>query len=265
MIIHRADMFGLAQLYQLRGRVGRSKIRAYAYLTLSPKRVPTKQALKRLEVLQTLDSLGAGFTLASHDMDIRGAGNLLGDEQSGHIKEVGIELYQQMLEEAVAQARAGFEEEEETGLWSPQINVGASVMIPESYVTDINLRMSLYRRLADLKDKLGIDAFAAELIDRFGKLPEEVEHLLLITEIKHHCRRASIERIETGVKGAIITFKNNKFKNPAGLIDFISRQGAIVKIRSDHRLVYSRKWSKVDSRLKGTLNIAKALGKIAGR
>ena len=263
MIIHRADMFGLSQLYQLRGRVGRAKVRAYAYLTLSPKRIPTKQALKRLEVLQTLDNLGAGFTLASHDMDIRGAGNLLGDEQSGHIKEVGIELYQQMLEEAVAEARSGAEEEEESTLWSPQINVGASVMIPEHYVTDINLRMSLYRRLADLEDKLGIDAFAAELIDRFGKLPEEVEHLLLITEIKHHCRAASIERIETGVKGAILTFKNNKFKNPAGLIDFISRQGKIIKIRSDHKLVYSRNWQKIDSRLKGTLNIAKALGKIA--
>ncbi|MBT5384620.1 MAG: transcription-repair coupling factor, partial [Kordiimonadaceae bacterium] len=263
MIIHRADNYGLAQLYQLRGRVGRSKVRAYAYLTLPPNRIPTPQAEKRLHVLQTLDTLGAGFTLASHDLDIRGAGNLLGDEQSGHIKEVGIELYQQMLEEAVAQAKSGLSEDEPSESWSPQINVGASVMIPERYVKDLNLRMSLYRRIAELNDKRDVDAFGAELIDRFGTLPEEVEHLLKIIKIKQYCRRAGIEKIETGPKGAIITFRNSSFANPGGLIEFLTQQGSVTKIRPDHRLVYVRKWSKIESRLIGSLNLSKSLAKIA--
>ncbi len=263
MIIHRADMFGLSQLYQLRGRVGRSKIRAYAYLTLPPHRMPTPQAEKRLQVLQTLDTLGAGFTLASHDLDIRGAGNLLGEEQSGHIKEVGMELYQQMLEEAVAQAKSGITDDEIDGIWSPQINVGATVLIPESYVPDLNLRMSLYRRLADLNDRREIDAFGAELIDRFGDLPEEVEHLLKIILIKNFCRLAGIEKIETGPKGAIVTFRGSKFANPVGLIDFISSQTTVTKLRPDHKLVYVRKWSKIENRLQGSLNLAHALAKAA--
>jgi len=263
MIIHRADNYGLAQLYQLRGRVGRSKVRAYAYLTLPPRRIPTPQAEKRLHVLQTLDTLGAGFTLASHDLDIRGAGNLLGDEQSGHIKEVGIELYQQMLEEAVAQAKSGQTNDEFEDNWSPQINVGASVMIPERYVKDLNLRMSLYRRIAELNNKQDVDAFGAELIDRFGQLPEEVEHLLKIIEIKQYCRRAGIEKIETGPKGAIVSFRNSKFANPPGLIDFLTRQGSVTKIRPDHKLVYVRKWSKIENRLIGSLNLSKALAGIA--
>lgn len=263
MIIHRADMFGLAQLYQLRGRIGRSKIRAYAYLTLAPHRLPTPQAEKRLQVLQTLDTLGAGFTLASHDLDIRGAGNLLGEEQSGHIREVGMELYQHMLEEAVAQAKSGITDEEIDGVWSPQINVGATVLIPEGYIPDLNLRMSLYRRLANLDNRQEIDAFGAELIDRFGELPEEVEHLLKIILIKHFCRRAGIEKIETGPKGAIVTFRGSKFANPAGLIDFIANQSSVTRLRSDHRLVYVRKWSKIGNRLQGSLNLAHALARAA--
>ncbi len=263
MIIHRADMFGLAQLYQLRGRVGRSKMRAYAYLTLPPRRLPTPQAEKRLQVLQTLDTLGAGFTLASHDLDIRGAGNLLGEEQSGHIREVGMELYQHMLEEAVAEAKAGITDDETSGIWSPQINVGAAVLIPESYVPDLNLRMSLYRRLADLKGRQEINDFGAELIDRFGDLPEEVEHLLKIILIKHFCRLAGIEKIDTGPKGAIVSFRGSKFANPAGLVEFISAQSTVTRLRSDHRLVYVRKWTKIENRLQGSLNLAHALAKAA--
>ncbi|MCF8475207.1 MAG: transcription-repair coupling factor [Emcibacter sp.] len=263
MIIHRADMFGLAQLYQLRGRVGRSKVRAYAYLTLPPNRTPTVQAEKRLHVLQTLDTLGAGFTLASHDLDIRGAGNLLGEEQSGHIKEVGMELYQHMLEEAVAEARSGITDDDIKGIWSPQISVGVTVLIPEGYVPDLNLRMSLYRRLADLNSRQEIDAFGAELIDRFGDLPEEVDHLLKIILIKHFCRLAGIEKIEAGAKGAIVTFRNSKFSNPAGLIEFITTQSTVTKLRSDHKLVYLRTWPKVENRLQGSLNLAHALAKVS--
>ncbi len=145
MVVHRADMFGLSQLYQLRGRIGRSKQRAYAYLTTPADRKLTETAERRLQVLQSLDQLGAGFSVASHDLDIRGAGNLLGEEQSGHVREVGIELYQEMLEEAVSQMRLGETGAELADEWSPQINIGAAVLIPEEYVTDLNVRMSLYR------------------------------------------------------------------------------------------------------------------------
>ena len=177
LIVHRADMFGLAQIYQLRGRVGRSKVRAYALLTLPAARKITPQAERRLKVLQSLDTLGAGFQIASHDLDIRGAGNLLGDEQSGHIKEVGFELYQQMLEEAVMSLKAGIAAPT-ADRWSPQIAIGTPVLIPEDYVADLPVRLALYRRLAEIEDDREIEGFAAELVDRFGPLPVEVEYLL---------------------------------------------------------------------------------------
>jgi transcription-repair coupling factor (superfamily II helicase) len=265
MIIHRADMYGLAQLYQLRGRVGRSKARAYCYLTIPPNKRLTKTAEQRLQVLQSLDTLGAGFTIASHDMDIRGAGNLLGQEQSGHIKEVGLEMYQQMLEEAVAEARAGQtgESVEDLTSWSPQINLGATVMIPEQYVPDLNLRMALYRRLGDVNTRDDMEAFAAELIDRFGPLPDEVKHLLTIIRVKAFCKSAGIERLEAGPKGATITFRNNRYANPAGLVEYITGQNINAKIRPDHKLVYLTKWPGVRERLKGGMQLAKNLARIA--
>jgi transcription-repair coupling factor (superfamily II helicase) len=192
-------MFGLAQLYQLRGRVGRSKVRAYALFTLPAKRKLTDTADRRLKVLQSLDTLGAGFQLASHDLDIRGSGNLLGEEQSGHIKEVGFELYQQMLEEAVMELKAPGEDIGSG--WSPQITVGAAVMIPEDYVPDLQLRLALYRRLGDLTSTEEIDAFGAELIDRFGPMPDEVEHLLKIVFIKALCRQANVEKLDARSEG----------------------------------------------------------------
>jgi transcription-repair coupling factor (superfamily II helicase) len=225
MVIHRSDMFGLAQLYQLRGRIGRGKVRAYAYLTLPAGKALSETAQRRLEGTQTLDTLGAGFTLASHDLDIRGAGNLLGEEQSGHVREVGIELYQHMLEEAVAEARSGA-----AGIaapaeeWTPQITVGTSVLIPDSYVADLGVRLGLYRRIATLLDQREIDAFAAELVDRFGKLPQEVGNLLEIIAIKRLCRDAGIEKVEAGPKGAVFTFRGNRFANPGGLAAFIQSQ-----------------------------------------
>ncbi|MEM6834669.1 MAG: transcription-repair coupling factor [Pseudomonadota bacterium] len=256
LIVHRADMFGLAQLYQIRGRVGRSKVRAYAYLTTKPSKVLTEGAMKRLEVLQSLDTLGAGFTLASHDMDLRGAGNLLGDEQSGHVREVGVELYQQMLEEAVAAAK-GVEAEEED--FSPQINLGLSVLIPESYVPDLQVRMNLYRRIATVDDKLSLDGLAAELIDRFGPLPEEAEQLIKVVEIKQLCRQAGIAKVEAGAKGLTITFHNNSFANPAGLVEFISTSRRTAKLRPDHRLVILEDLEKVSRRAKVALQVVRAL------
>lgn len=262
MIVHRSDMFGLSQLYQLRGRIGRAKQRGYCYLTLPPNRNIGEAAKKRLEVMQTLDSLGAGFTLASHDLDIRGAGNLLGEEQSGHIKEVGVELYQRMLEEAVAAARDDYAEDvEET--WSPTINIGAAVLIPEGYVSDLPVRLGLYRRLSGLKDRAELDAFAVELIDRFGSLPEAVENLLKVVEIKQHCRKAGIEKIDAGPKGAVIAFRNNSFANPQGLVGFIQKSLNTIKLRPDHKLVVMRAWETPKQRIKGVARCAADLASVA--
>ncbi|TFF18768.1 transcription-repair coupling factor [Jiella endophytica] len=259
LIVHRADMFGLAQLYQIRGRVGRSKQRAYALLTLPANKTPTKGADRRLKVLQSLDTLGAGFQLASHDLDQRGAGNLLGDEQSGHIKEVGFELYQQMLEEAVAEMKGV--ESETDGQWSPQITLGTAVMIPEHYVPDLQLRMTLYRRLADLSDAREIDGFGAELIDRFGPLPTEVEHLLKVVFIKALCRKANIEKLDAGPKGVVVSFRDKSFANPAALVRYIGEQGAAAKIRPDQSIVLIRDWPTPEKRLNGAATIATNLAR----
>ena len=263
LIVHRADMFGLAQLYQLRGRVGRSKVRAYALFTLPANKKLTDTADRRLKVLQSLDTLGAGFQLASHDLDIRGAGNLLGEEQSGHIKEVGFELYQQMLEEAVAETKGSGEVSD--GDWSPQIAVGTAVMIPESFVPDLQLRLGLYRRLGELELPEEIDAFGAELIDRFGPLPPEVEHLLKIMFIKGLCRKANVEKLDAGPKGVVIHFRKREFPNPAGLVRYISEQGSLAKIRADHSIVFTRDWPTPDKRLAGSAVVMTQLARLVDK
>ncbi|WP_136644572.1 transcription-repair coupling factor [Tabrizicola sp. YIM 78059] len=263
MIVHRADMFGLAQLYQIRGRVGRSKTRAYCYLTTKPRAPLTPQAVKRLRLLGSLDSLGAGFNLASHDLDLRGAGNLLGEEQSGHIKEVGYELYQQMLEETIARIKSG----ELQGLstisddWSPQLNLGVPVMIPEDYIPDLDIRLGLYRRLSSLTTKVELEGFAAELIDRFGPLPKEVNTLMLIVRIKAMCKRAGIARLDVGPKGATIQFHNDKFANPAGLVDFLKAQGPAAKVNGN-RIVLTGEMKSEADRIKGAFAIARDLAEV---
>ncbi len=264
LIVHRADMFGLSQLYQLRGRVGRAKIRAYALFTLPAEKKITPQAERRLKVLQSLDTLGAGFQLASHDLDIRGAGNLLGEEQSGHIKEVGFELYQQMLEEAVLSLKAGITAPV-ADKWSPQITIGTPVLIPEDYVADLPVRLGLYRRLAELEDEREIDAFGAELVDRFGKLPDEVEHLLQIVAIKGLCRRANVEKLDAGPKGVVLSFRDNTFANPEGLVAFIREQGVGARVRPDMKVVFFDDWETPEERLKGTTAILRTLAKISER
>ncbi len=264
MIIHRADMFGLAQLYQLRGRIGRSKVRAYAYLTLPANKMLTPTAQRRLEVMQTLDQLGAGFTLASHDLDIRGAGNLLGDEQSGHIREVGIELYQHLLEEAIIAARSGAADlAEPVDDWTPQITVGSSVLIPETYVADLSVRLGLYRRISSLIDRREIEAFAAELIDRFGPLPPEVDNLLETIAIKRLCRDAGVDKVDAGPKGAVIAFHDNRFANPAGLVVFLEEQVGTAKLRPDQRLVVMRDWEDTRDRLRGVNALLQRLADVA--
>jgi transcription-repair coupling factor (superfamily II helicase) len=262
LIVHRADMFGLAQLYQLRGRVGRSKLRAYALFTLPAQQKITAQAERRLTVLQSLENLGAGFQLASHDLDIRGAGNLLGEEQSGHIKEVGFELYQSMLEEAIVNLKAGIVEPA-ADRWSPQITIGMPVLIPEDYVADLPVRLSLYRRLADLDTEDEIENFAAELRDRFGKLPDEVRYLFKVATIKAYCRRANVEKVDAGPKGAVITFRDNKFAHPDRLVLFIRKHGQAAKVRPDMKVVFFQDWETPEERLAGTTDILRQLANLA--
>jgi transcription-repair coupling factor (superfamily II helicase) len=263
LIVHRADRFGLAQLYQLRGRVGRAKIRAYSYFTTPPNRVLTETADKRLQVLAGLDSLGAGFQLATHDLDIRGAGNLLGDEQSGHIREVGFELYQSMLEEAILEAKAGGLEQR-PDIFSPQISVDAPILLPEAYVPDLDLRMGLYRRMNEFETRDEIDPFAAELIDRFGPLPPETANLLKVIEIKMNARTAMVAKLDVGPKGALVSFYNDSFPDLPGLLAYVDRLKGTAKLRPDSKLVISRAWPDADARLNGALQLSKGLARILG-
>ena len=260
MVVHRADMFGLSQLYQIRGRVGRSKTRAYAYLTTKPRTKLTVTAEKRLRVLGSIDTLGAGFSLASQDLDIRGAGNLLGEEQSGQMRDVGYELYQSMLEEAIAKIRSGEMEglTEDDGQWAPQINLGVPVLIPEEYVPDLDVRLGLYRRLSSLTTKVELEGFAAELIDRFGKLPREVNTLLLVVRIKAMCKRAGIAKLDGGPKGATIQFHNDKFASPQGLVAFINDQNGAAKVK-DNKIIVLRDWKRDKDKIQGAFAIARDL------
>ncbi|MFI4995297.1 MAG: transcription-repair coupling factor [Hyphomicrobiales bacterium] len=264
LVVHRADKFGLAQLYQLRGRVGRAKTRAYALFTVPPKRKLTANAERRLKVLQSLDTLGAGFQLASHDLDIRGAGNLLGEEQSGHIREVGYELYQHMLEEAVAGLKAGTAEVQED-VWSPIIQVGTPVMIPESYVADLDVRLALYRDLSRLDAEEDVNAARADLRDRFGKLPPEVDQLLEVIAIKAWCRRANVEKVEAGPKGIIVAFRNNEAPNPEGVVSYIAERGSFAKVRPDMRIVFLGDYEDSGRRLKQVNRLLRDLVRVAER
>jgi transcription-repair coupling factor (superfamily II helicase) len=265
LIVYRADMFGLAQLYQLRGRVGRSKLRAYAYLTTVAEQALTVGAEKRLKILSSLDNLGAGFTLASHDLDMRGGGNLLGEEQSGHIREVGVELYQSMLEEAVQALREGKEEAVSEKSWSPQINVGASVLIPEDYVADLTVRLSLYRRLAELDTDQEREAFAAELIDRFGPLPEEANQLIAVAALKALCRRCQIAKLDAGPKGAVLSFREGGFPDPLALVRYVQERPDDFKMRPDGKLVVQGGWPEAAQRLKALRGVLEAMSRLALR
>ena len=256
MIVYRADRFGLAQLYQMRGRVGRSKVRAYAYLTMPEAHMATQGAQQRLKILQSLDTLGAGFTLASHDLDMRGGGNPLGEEQSGHIKDLGVELYQHMLEEAVAELRNDDSLKDQS--WSPQVNVGVAILIPEAYIQDLNLRLATYRRISEIEDDEAGDALAAELIDRFGKLPEEVDSLLKVMKIKRLCRKAHVEKIDAGPMGVVMTIRHQDISDPSIIMNAIT-QNAGWRLRPDQTILVKGNFEKPMIRLRGTERAVKAL------
>ncbi len=263
LIVHRADLFGLSQLYQLKGRVGRSNVRGYAYFTVPANRILQETAEKRLHVIQSLEGLGAGFQLASHDLDIRGAGNLLGDEQSGHIKEVGFELYNHMLQEAVASLKAAGDGEAATGEWTPQITIDAAALMPETYIADLDLRLAMYKRLAGLEEPQDIEDFAAELIDRFGPLPAETEHLLQIVAIKQLCRRANVQKLDVGPKGVVLAFRDNTFAEPARLIQRIAASKGQMRVRPDHKLVVMQDTRSPTDRLKAARKVVDDLARLA--
>ncbi len=263
LIVHRADMFGLAAALSVaRPRRAFEAARVRVLHDAAGEGADGRRG-KRLKVLQSLDTLGAGFSLASHDLDIRGAGNLLGEEQSGHIREVGFELYQSMLEEAVAALKGG--DLEAADQWSPEISIGLSVLIPETYVADLQLRLGLYRRLSALETRAEIDAFAAELVDRFGELPDEVDHLLDVMEIKGLCRAAGIAKVDAGTKGCVISFHRNTFANAQGLAQFLQASRGKAKVQPDHKIIFKGDWDQPQVRFKGVRALVSSLAEIAAK
>lgn len=243
IIVDRAHLFGLSQLYQIRGRVGRGNAQAYAYLTYPPGLKLNQTAQKRLEILQSMDYLGAGFAIASHDMDLRGYGNIMGDEQSGHIKEVGVELYQQMLNEAVNNIKLSEVEEQEDNAWSPALNIGISIQIPDEYIPDVALRLSLYRKIANLDSENDLETLAAEIIDRFGSLPAQAEYLFAIVKLKQLAKKANIEKLDIGEKGALIAFRNKQPANVENVMNLVARNPLKIKLRPDNKIFVEKSWT----------------------
>lgn len=261
LIVYNAHLFGLSQLYQLRGRIGRSKHRGYAYFLLPQHGQLQGQAQRRLEVIQTLDTLGAGFSLASHDMDIRGAGNLLGQEQSGHVKEVGLELYQQMLQETIEMQQFKKEGRTAEPTFTPLINTGVPLLIPESYVAELALRIGLYRRMSDLTSYEELEDFSQELTDRFGPLPSAVQNLIRVMEMKVLCKSLGIEKVERGGKGIVFSFHKAFFKPSDSFISYLQSLAPHVKLLPDFRLLWGREWPTAEDGLEGTYQFLKELEK----
>ena len=254
----------VAALSDARAASAAPRQRAYAYLTTPPDKKLTETATRRLEVLQSLDQLGAGFSVASHDMDIRGAGNLLGEEQSGHVREVGIELYQEMLEEAVVAHARGRRRRRSPINGRRTINIGAVGADPGRLCRRPQCpHVALSPAVAAIETRADIDAFAAELIDRFGPLPEEVKHLFEIVAIKQLALAAGVEKIDAGPKGGTIAFRNNQFANPVALVKLISQHSGTMKVRPDQKIVVSRDWPTPDDRLKGAKALLGQLAKLA--
>ncbi|MDO6524738.1 transcription-repair coupling factor [Motilimonas sp. 1_MG-2023] len=240
MIIDRADNLGLAQLHQLRGRVGRSHHQAYAYLLAPHKKLMSKDAKKRLEAIASLEALGAGFTLATHDLEIRGAGELLGDDQSGQIHSIGFSLYMEMLEQAVNALREG-KEPDLTQLLNQQTEIELRIpaLLPDDYIGDVNMRLSLYKRIASCTNKDELDDLQIELIDRFGLLPEPSKHLLKVAEFKLAASAIGIKKIEAHAAGGYIEFAEKTKVNPAYLVSLLQNQPKIYRMEGPTRLRFA--------------------------
>ncbi|MHB8551199.1 MAG: transcription-repair coupling factor [Acidiferrobacterales bacterium] len=237
IIIERADKFGLAQLHQLRGRVGRSHHRAYAYLLIPPRSTITGDALKRLEAIASIEDLGAGFSLASHDLEIRGAGELLGEAQSGQIDEVGFTLYSELLNRAVASLKAGRSIDLETPPESgAEINLHVPALLPEDYIPDVHVRLILYKRIAGTSGRQELSDLQAELIDRFGLLPDAAKVLFKVMELKMHANAIGIRKIEAGPKGARVEFSATPNVDPGVLIDLLQSNPRTYRLDGPTRL-----------------------------
>jgi transcription-repair coupling factor (superfamily II helicase) len=232
IIIHKSEMLGLGQLYQLRGRVGRSKVRGFSYLIINNSKTMTHNASKRLDIMQNIDSLGAGFTIASYDSDIRGFGNLVGDEQSGHIKEVGAELYQEMLEQAVGELQH-IKPEYSSAI---NLNINVPIYIPDEYIEDGEQRLAIYKRISSLSNDNEIEQFNDELIDRFGAIPEPTKNLLFLVKIKLLCKKLQISDLDAGPNGVVIKFLEDE-KIASMVMKFLQTHPKNTKLRPDNKLV----------------------------
>jgi transcription-repair coupling factor (superfamily II helicase) len=260
IIINRADRFGLAQLHQLRGRVGRSHHRAYAYLLAPPRNVMTADAVKRLEAIDSLEDLGAGFTLATHDLEIRGAGELLGDTQSGQIQEIGFSLYTELLGRAVESLRAGREPDLEGPINSGvEINLHAAALLPDDYVPDVHLRLILYKRISSAKTADELDELQVELIDRFGLLPEPAKTLMRVTAIKQTAAQLGIEKIDASDHGGYLVFAPQSHIDPVALVQLVQNDGKTYKLQGSHRLQFRGDFAELDRRVAG---ISKLLARL---
>ncbi len=258
MIIYKAEHFGLAQLYQLRGRVGRGKLRGYCYFTTKINQI-SEIARRKLAVIQSLETLGSGFSIASHDMDIRGSGNILGDEQSGHIRETGAELYQSMLLEAIKQLKSSNKidskntEELIEDEYPIQIKLGISLLIPEDYIADLSTRMQFYKRIANLDSKERQEQISIEIIDRFGKLPIEIENLLQVAYLKNLCKKANIEKLENSQQGILISFRNNHFAKGEKLLELVFSSKNHIKLQG-HKVLFLTVGKSDSDKLKNALS-----------
>lgn len=250
ILINRADRFGLAQLYQLRGRVGRSHHRAYAYLIIPPLNVITDDARKRLEAIESIETLGAGFTLATHDLEIRGAGELLGDEQSGQIQEIGFTLYSELLERAVKTLKEGKTlEMDELQITKPEIELHMPALIPEDYLPDVHERLIMYKRIASAADETALHELQVEMIDRFGLLPEQVKNLFAITRLRNLAGQLGIRKLDVGEQGGRLIFGAHPNVDAMKVIELIQSKPAQFKLDGKDKLRISQTFPSAGQRL----------------
>jgi transcription-repair coupling factor (superfamily II helicase) len=237
IVINRADRFGLAQLHQLRGRVGRSHHQAYAYLLTPPEDALSKNAVKRLEAIQMMEELGSGFYLAMHDLEIRGAGEILGEHQSGEIQEVGFSLYARMLDRAVRRLKAGKAPEADDAVdVSTEVNLHVPALLPETYCSDVHERLSLYKRLADAETREGLDLLREELVDRFGELPDPARALIECHRVRIAARPLGVARVDATHEAVQLQFVKNPPIDGAKVIDFIRKKGRAARLAGPEKL-----------------------------
>ena len=260
IIIERADNFGLAQLHQLRGRVGRSHHQAYAYLLTPPPKLMTKDAKRRLEALESLDNLGAGFILATHDLEIRGAGELLGNEQSGQIESIGFSLYMELLDAAVKALKEGREPSlEEITHQQAEIELRVPALLPEDYLGDVNMRLSFYKRIAAAESKQELDELKVELIDRFGLLPEATKNLLQIAEMRLMVKPLKVLKIDAGAQGGFIEFSPSAKVDPEKFIKLIQQNPIVYRFDGPLKFKFVKALPENKARLEFVMDLVKTL------